>query len=55
MAPESALTELKLRAAADPAFEERSRRSLADRLECERELLVLWAREKVSRSRKKNT
>src|SRR5438045_2731578 len=45
MAPESALAELKLRAATDPAFEEGSRRSLAERRNREREILVGWARE----------
>ena len=46
MAPESALTELRLRAAADGAFEEGSRIPTVERLEREREILFVWAREK---------
>src|SRR5437588_8643153 len=46
MAPESALADLRLRAQTDPAFKDRNRESLAERLELERELLVVWAREK---------
>lgn len=46
MAPESALADLRLRAAADGNFGEGGGRPLHQRLACERSLLVAWAREK---------
>lgn len=46
MAPESALTDLKLRAAATRSAPEAGGISIVERLEWERNLLVEWAREK---------
>ena len=45
MAPESVLTDLRLRAAADGTLEGASKLPLRERLKFERDLLVVWARE----------